>query len=272
MLRVMMTGRSSSAPGDVIPTLPGLPPAPCPGCCPGVTSPSSPPFFTPKQPSLRVSSLLNFTRRPPRHLPPSPWKERRWLCAFPVGFTIPGTSCAACHRSRPFPPPIKQTRSFRGAPSAFLYLFLFLCRCLPQSLGRDLGEVQGDSGRVMEQPRGHSEGNTFGLHWECQWLGKGGSGTPEHRRMHPRIPRPSGIPRNPPQSSLGRAASRAGKRLRSQHPPGRGGAAEPAPAEPTHGTPDLLFPLVTHGKNTCFAAALSMSGDPASVPRSSVFF
>lgn len=60
--------------------------------------------------------------------------------------------------------------------------------------------------------------------------------------------------------------------LQPQHPPGRAGDAQPAPAKPTHGMPDLLFPLVTHGKTTCFAAALGMSGDPASVPRLSVFF
>lgn len=51
-----------------------------------------------------------------------------------------------------------------------------------------------------------------------------------------------------------------------------GGDAEPAPAKPTHGTPDPLFPLVTHGKKTCFAAALGTSSDPASVPRFAVFF
>lgn len=39
------------------------------------------------------------------------------------------------------------------------------------------------------------------------------------------------------------------------------GAADAAsPDEPTRGTLELLFPLVTHGKNTCFAAAAGHDG------------
>lgn len=188
-----MTGRSSSPPEDVTPSLPGLPPTPCPGCCPGRHLPFIAAFLYTKTPHPRFPKLYP----PPSPSPPTQRMETHWLHALPMGFTIPGTSCAACHRSRPFPPPIKQTRLFRGAPSTFLYLFLFLPlpASVPEGL-RDNGGA-GDSGRGMKQPRGPGEGHTFGLHGECQWLGKGGWENPalwyKHHRMHPRIPRPSAL-------------------------------------------------------------------------------
>lgn len=46
---------------------------------------------------------------------------------------------------------------------------------------------------------------------------------------------------------------------------------EPARAEPTRGMPDLVFPLVTHGKIFVLQRPLGMTGVSASVPRSAFF-
>lgn len=58
----------------------------------------------------------------------------------------------------------------------------------------------------------------------------------------------------------------------AEHPPGRGGDGEPTPAEPTRGMPDLVFPLVTHGKILVLQRPLGMMGVSAFVPRSPFFF
>lgn len=54
--------------------------------------------------------------------------------------------------------------------------------------------------------------------------------------------------------------------------PAVAGDGEPTPAEPTRGMPDLVFPLVTHGKILVLQRPLGMMGVSAFVPRSPFFF
>lgn len=90
--------------------------------------------------------------------------------------------------------------------------------------------------------------------------------------VHPSFPgslrkarRQGQAPRASPGAERGAAAP-------AEHPPGRSGDGEPAPAEPTHGTPDLVFPLVTHGKTLVLQRLFSRMGVSAFEPRSPFIF
>lgn len=154
MLRVMlMTGRSSSPPGDVIPSLPGLPPAPCPGHCPGVTSPPSPPFYAPKHPPQTPSAL-------PAALPVTstqPGEGNTLASCIPSGIYHPGDFLRCLSSLSPLPVCF-------GAllPHFLIYFYFYFCRRLSRSLGQDFRGGAGDSGRARKSPELTVKG-TLGL-------------------------------------------------------------------------------------------------------------
>lgn len=128
------------------------------------------PQKTPKHPT---PDSLNFAALSVTSHPAVEGNTNSLASCIPDGIYDPKDLLHRLSSLSPFPPPSNHTRLLQGAPSTFLSVFLFL----PWSLR----SVLGDSNDAAP---GHSAGHTFGLHGECQCLGKGGWRNPAS--LHPR--------------------------------------------------------------------------------------